>query len=250
VILVPIAIRRGALRPALARWRVVLVFSAIEMMGPFLLLSDAEQVLPSGLTGLLVATVPLFGSLVAVALGDRGALRPVRLAGLAVGLAGVALIVTGSGDGGTVRLWNVAEVMLVAVGYAVAPFIASERLKDVPGLGLAAASVAMVAILYVPIALVIQDTAPTGRSAAAVGALALVCTAVAFVTFFALIDEVGPARSTLITYVNPVIALTLGVVVLDEALTAGLLIGAPLVMAGCWLAASRRDADPVVVAEP
>lgn len=251
VLLVPIAVKRGALRPAFQHWRPLVAFSTIEMAGPFLLLSDAERVLPSGLTGLLVATVPLFGALVAVGLGDRGALRPVPLIGLALGLGGVALIVTGSGDGGTVRAVNVVEVLLVAVCYSVAPFIAHRRLADVPGLGLAAASVSLVALVYVPVALLVQDTAPTGRSAAAVGALALVCTAVAFVTFFALIDEVGPARSTLITYVNPVIALSLGVVVLDESLTAGLLLGAPLVILGCWLAASRRrDEEPVVVAEP
>jgi drug/metabolite transporter (DMT)-like permease len=250
VLLVPIALRRGALRPALVQWRWLAAFTAIEMGGPFLLLSDAERVLPSGLTALLVATVPLFGTVVAFALGDRGAFRPLRVLGLAAGLGGVALIVSGSGDGGTVRAWNVIEVLLVAVGYAVAPFIADRRLRDVPGLGLAAASVALLAIVYVPIALTQQHTAPTGKSTAALLALAVVCTAVAFVTFFALIDEAGPARATLITYVNPVIALSLGVVVLDESLTTGLLIGAPLVIAGCSLAASGRQPAPVVVAEP
>ena len=251
LILVPIAIHRGALRPALAHWRPLVAFSAIEMAGPFVLLSDAEQVLPSGLTGLLVATVPLFGTLVAFGLGDRTALQLRRVLGLLVGLGGVALIVSGGGgEGGTVRAWNVIEVLLVAVGYAIAPFIADRRLSSIPGVGLAAASVALVAIVYVPIALVVQDTAPSGKSALAVLGLAVVCTALAFVTFFALIDEAGPARSTLITYVNPVIALSLGVVVLDESLTAGLLLGGPLVIAGCWLAASRRDAEPVVVAEP
>jgi drug/metabolite transporter (DMT)-like permease len=249
LVLFPIAVRRGALRPVLAHWRPLVAFTAIEMGGPFLLLSDAERVLPSGLSGLLVATVPLFGTVVAFALGDRLALRPLRIVGLLVGLGGVACIVGGHGSG-TVRPWNVAEVLLVAVGYSIAPFIADRHLRDVPGLGLATASLGLVAVVYVPIALATQRTAPTGRSVAALIALALVCTAVAFVTFFALIEEAGPARATLITYVNPVIALSLGVVVLDESLTLGLLIGAPLVIAGCWLAASRRDPEPVLVAEP
>ena len=249
VVLLPIAIRRGALRPALAVWRPLLAFTAIEIAGPFLLLSDAERVLPSGLSGLLVATVPLFGTVVAFSLGDRQALRPVRVLGLLIGLAGVACVV-GAGGSGTVRAGNVAEVLLVAVGYAIAPFIAARRLSSVPGLGLAAASVSLVAVVYVPIALATQHTAPTAKSALAVVALGLVCTAVAFVTFFALIDEAGPARSTLITFVNPMIALSLGVVVLDESLSAGLLVGAPLVIAGCWLAASRRDAEPLLVPEP
>jgi drug/metabolite transporter (DMT)-like permease len=249
LVLLPIALRRGALRPALRRWRPLVLFTAIEIAGPFLLLSDAERRLPSGLSGLLVATVPLFGTVVAFALGDRGALKPIRLLGLAVGLAGVALIVS-SGTSGTVRASNVVEVLFVAVGYAVAPFIADRHLREVPGLGLATFSLLIVAVAYVPIALVTQDHLPTGKSTAALVALALVCTALAFVTFFALIDEAGPARATLITYVNPAIALTLGVVILDESLTGGLLAGAPLVILGCWLAASRKDAEPVVVPEP
>jgi drug/metabolite transporter (DMT)-like permease len=249
LVLLPIAIRRGALRPVLAHWRPLVAFTAIEIAGPFLLLSDAERVLPSGLSGLLVATVPLFGTVVAFVLGDRLALRPVRILGLLVGLVGVACIVSGHGSG-PVRPWNVTEVLLVAVGYAIAPFIAARRLSDIPGLGLAAASLTLVAVVYVPIALATQHTAPTGKSVAALIALALVCTAVAFVTFFALIEEAGPSRATLITYVNPVIALSLGVVVLDESLTFGLLAGAPLVIAGCWLAASRREPEPDAEPQP
>lgn len=250
LILLPIAYHRGALRPALVHWRWLLAFSAIEMAGPFLLLSHAEEVLPSGLTGLLVATVPLFGALLAFLLGDGTVLRPARLAGLFIGLVGVACIVGGSGDDGTVRLWSVAEVLLVAVGYAVAPFIADRKLKEVPGVGLAAASLTVVAVVYLPIAAVAGGNTPTASSVSALVTLALVCTALAFVIFFALIDEAGPARATLITYVNPVIALSLGVVVLGESLTVGLVIGFPLVLVGCWLAASHKDTEPVLVAEP
>jgi drug/metabolite transporter (DMT)-like permease len=249
LILMPLAARAGALRPALAEWRVVLVFTAIEIGGPFLLLADAEQVLPSGLTGLLVSTVPLFGMFTAFALGDRTVLRVTRVAGLLIGLAGVALILSGDHGDGVVRAWNVVEVLLVAVGYSIAPFVAHHRLGHVPGLGLAAFSVAIAGAAYLPAAAVAQEHWPSARSSAAVGGLALVCTALAFVTFFALIEEVGPARSTLITYVNPVVALTLGVVLLDESLTTGLLIGFPIVLLGCWLAASHEDDDVVVVPE-
>jgi drug/metabolite transporter (DMT)-like permease len=249
LLLLPIAIRKRVLGPALAEWRVVLVFTAIEIGGPFLLLSDAETVLPSGLTGLLVSTVPLFGMFTAFALGDRTVLRVTRVVGLLLGLAGVALILSSDHGDGVVKAWNVVEVLLVALGYSIAPFIAHHRLGHVPGLGLAAVSLTFVGAAYLPVALVVQDHWPTGSSAAAVGALALVCTAIAFVTFFALIDEVGPARSTLITYVNPVIALTLGVVLLDESLTVGLVAGFPIVLVGCWLAASHTDDAVVVVAE-
>lgn len=249
LVLLPIAIRKDVLRPALAAWPTVLVFTAIEMGGPFLLLSDAETVLPSGLTGLLVSTVPLFGMVTAFATGDRTVLQVTRVIGLLVGLGGVALILSSDHGDGVVRAWNVIEVLLVALGYSIAPFIAHHRLGHVPGLGLAALSLTMVGVAYLPIALLVQDHWPTARSSVALGALALLCTAVAFVTFFALIDEVGPARSTLITYVNPVIAITLGVVLLDESLSLGLLLGFPIVLVGCWLAASHKDDGVVVVAE-
>jgi drug/metabolite transporter (DMT)-like permease len=236
LLLLPIAVRSGALRPALARWRWVLAFGAIEMAGPFMLLSHAEQTLPSGLTGLLVSTVPLVAAVIGFVGGDRGALDTPRVAGLVVGMAGVALVVGGGGDG-TVGVVAVAAVLLTAVCYAVAPFIVVRRLGDVPALGPITLALGAVGLSYLPAALVTQDGAPTNRSIAAVVALGVLCTALAFAVFFALIAEVGPTRAPLITYVNPVVALGLGVAVLDEQVTTAMLAGIPLVLAGCWFAA-------------
>ncbi len=252
LLLLPIALRQGALRPALERRHLpwVLAFAAIEMAGPFILLGHAEQTLPSGITGLLVATVPLFGAVTAFALGDRHALGRDRLVGLAVGLAGVGLVVGVGSAEGTVRLVNVAEVLLVAVCYSIAPFITYRKLEGVPGIGIATVALGVVGVAYLPIALAVQDGSPTGRSLGALGALAVVCTAVAFVTFFALIREVGPSRATVITFINPVVALALGLVVLDERLVWGQVAGLPLVLVGCWLATRHRAPEPVIVAEP
>jgi len=247
-LLLPVALRRGALRPALARWRWVLAFGVIEMAGPFLLLSHAEQTMPSGLTGLLVSTVPLFGAVVAFAGGDRSALAPQRLLGLALGSAGVAIIVGGTIGDGSFGLVAVAEVLVVALCYAIAPFIVAHRLDSVPGVGTATLALGAVGLAYLPVALLTQDGAPSTRSLAAVGGLGVVCTAVAFVAFFALIAEVGPSRATVFTYVNPVVALTLGVVLLSEPLTWGLVVGFPVVLAGCWLAASHRAPETIVEA--
>lgn len=252
LLLLPVALRQGALRPALERRHLpwVLAFAAIEMAGPFILLGHAEQTLPSGITGLLVATVPLFGAVTAFALGDRHALSRERLVGLAVGLAGVGLVVGVGSAEGTVRLVNVAEVLLVAVCYSIAPFITYRKLTDVPGIGIATVALGVVGLAYLPIALVAQGGSSTGRSVAALGALAVVCTAIAFVTFFALIREVGPSRATVITFINPVVALALGLVVLDEHLVWGQVAGLPLVLVGCWLATRHRAPEPVIVAEP
>lgn len=238
VVLLALAARAGALRPALAHWRAVLAFAAIEMAGPWWLLTNAERTLPSGLTGLLVACVPLVGAVAAFLLGDRTALRPLRLAGITCGLAGVVLLVGHdlSGPGG-IPWWSVLQVLAVCVGYATAPFIAARKLSDVPTLGVIALSLAAVAVVYAPIAWISRpDVNPPGRAVLAVITLALVCTGLAFVGFFALIREVGPARVTFITFINPAVAVVLGAVLLAEKITAATVAGFALVLAGCYLA--------------
>jgi len=247
-VLLILAARSGALRIALRHWRPVLAFAAIEMGAPWLLLTNAEKTLPSGLTGLLVACVPLFGALAAYMLGDHAALRPVRLAGIVIGLGGVALLVGGDlGSGGHgIPWWSVVEVMLVCVGYSIGPFIVDRRLADVPSIGVVAVSLAAVAIVVAPLAWLARPAhAPPATAWSAVIALAAVCTGLAFVVFFALIAEIGPARATLITFVNPAVAVVLGAVVLDESITFATLAGFVLVLTGCRL--GTRVHAPVVV---
>lgn len=251
LLLLPFAIRGGALRAALRHWPWVLAFGVVEMAGPFVLLGHAEMTLPSGMTGLLVATVPLFAALIALGGGDRAVLRPARGIGLLVGFVGVAVVVAGPGlFGGEVSLLAAGEVLLVAVLYAIAPFIVARKLADVPSLGTITLSLLMIGIVYLPIGLLTQHEVPTPASVWALLALAVICTAVAFLAFFALIREVGPVRAPLFTYVNPVVAIILGAIVLAEPLTPGLLIGFPLIIAGCWFAGTggrlrRPAADPL-----
>lgn len=240
LILLPFALRSGALRAAWKKWPWVLAFAAVEMAGPFFLLAWAEQTISSGLTGLLVATVPLFGALIAFSGGDRTLLRPLRLTGLLLGFAGVAVIVSGQGfsAGDASAVAAVGAVFIVAICYAVAPYIVSTKLADVPSLGSVTLSLIAVAVLYVPIAAVTQNTVPTVSSAVSLALLGILCTALAFLGFFALIREVGPARAPLFTYINPIVAIVLGIVLLGEDPTLGLLVGFPLVLVGCWLAAT------------
>ncbi len=209
VALLAAAWRTGALAPALRRWRPVLAFAAIEMAGPWWCLTHAEQRLPSGLTGLLVACVPIAGAFTAFALGDRDALKPVRLLGIGVGMGGVALLVAHDlGAHGGVPWWSVVEVLAVCVGYATAPFIAARRLADVPTIGVIAVSLTAVALVYAPLAWFRRpDEAPPADAVWAVVGLAVLCTGIAFLVFFALIAEIGPARAPLITFVNPAVAI-------------------------------------------
>jgi drug/metabolite transporter (DMT)-like permease len=238
VVLVVLAARAGAIRPALQRWRPVLAFAVIEMAIPWILLTTAETHLASGLTALIVASVPIVGTIAAFLLGDRHALRLVRIIGIALGLGGVALLVARDlRSDNAPPWWSVAEVLVVCVCYATGPFIADRRLADVPSSGVIAVSLAFVTVIYAPIAAVsLPNHSPRITVILAVLGLAFICTALAFVVFFRLIDVVGPTRAGLITFANPVVAVALGAVFLDELITVATVIGFVLVLAGCWLA--------------
>lgn len=252
-VLVLLAVRAGELRPALAHWRPIVAFAVLEMAVPWILLTTAEQHIASGLAALIISSVPIFGALAAFSLGERAALRPVRLAGIALGIGGVSLLVGNDLSGeGAPPWWSVAFVLVVCVCYATAPFIISRRLADVPSMGVIALSLAIVTAIYLPIAAVsLPDRMPSAGATLSVVALALVCTGLAFVVFFRLIEEIGAARATVITFVNPVFAVALGTVFLDEPFTAAIAIGFVLVISGCWLATrpTGGDAAPVDEAE-
>ncbi len=234
LLLLPLAQGRGYLRPLLARWRMVVLYTAVEIAGPWLLLSRAEQRLSSSVTGLLIAAVPLIGALLAVLVAHGDTLERRRVIGLLVGFAGVATLV-GVDIGGTNPI-AFGEVALTAVGYAIGPMIISRRFADIPGLGVVAASFGLTAVAYAPFALTDLPSHVSGQVVASVAGLTVVCTAIAFLLFFALIVEVGPSRATVITYVNPAVAVILGVGLLGERLTTGIAIGFPLILAGSFLA--------------
>ena len=244
-VLMVVAVRAGAIRATLRRWRPVLAFAVIEMAIPWILLTTAERHLASGLTALVIASVPIVGTIAAFLLGDRNALRFVRIVGIALGLGGVALLVARDlGSDNAPPWWSIAEVLVVCVCYATAPFIADRRLADAPSSGVIAVSLAFVTVIYAPIAAVsLPSHMPRGTVILAVLGLAFICTGLAFVVFFRLIAEAGPARAGLITFLNPVVAVALGAVFLDELITVATVVGFGLVLAGCWLA-TRPPPNP------
>ena len=245
LLLLPIAIRRGAVRPALAHWKPVLAFAAIELAGAWYLLNSAEEKLSSSLVALLISMVPLISTLIAWRLGDRSVLSRTRLGGLAIGIGGVGVVVGLNLTSGGTPAWAVGAVFVTAVCYAVAPMIADRKLSGVPGLGVTAVSLTVVALVYLPFG-ILQAPAhlPRFNVLASMLALGAICTALAFLCFFALIAEAGAVRATVITYVNPAVALLCGIALLGEKLTAGILIGFPLVLIGSYLA-TRREAATV-----
>lgn len=245
-LLVPIAARRRELRMFLGRWRPLLAYTAIEVALPWLLLGHAETRLTSSLTGLLIAAVPLVGALIVSLGGERTRLGRRRWLGLLVGIVGVGAIV--GLDVGQIDLLALGEIALVAVCYAVGPLILARSMGGLPALGIVAASLALSALFYAPLAAVNwPSTFPSAHVVESIVGLAVVCSAAAFLIFFALIREVGPLRAMVITYVNPAVAAALGVTLLNERLTIGMVIGFALVLAGCILATGGA---PEAVAEP
>ncbi len=234
-ILLPIALLRTDLRPVLRRWRWVLAFALVEIGIPWVLLGSAEQHISSSLAGLLVAGVPLVGTGIALATGGAERLGRTALGGLLIGLVGVAAIVGGDFEASDTAA--LLQVAVVVVGYALGPAILARRLAGVSSIGVMALSLALVAIIYTPIAaLQWHAVMPSPNALAAIVTLAVVCTAAAFVLFAALIAEIGPIRSTVITYVNPAVAAVLGVLVLHETFTLPMAIGFGLVILGSTLA--------------
>jgi drug/metabolite transporter (DMT)-like permease len=240
VILVPVAATKGQLRPLLPYWRPLLAYTVIELCIPWVLLGYAEQTLSSSLTGLLVAAVPLVGALLVWITGhERVELR--RVAGLLVGFAGVALLV--GFDVGSANVWALLAVAGVVVGYATGPLLLARYLAHLPALGVVAASIGLTAIGYLPVGLLQRPSRPPSAEVwLSVLGLAVICTALAFLVFFALIAEVGPARATVITYVNPAVAIVLGVLILGENLTVSITVGFVLILAGSVLATARDRA--------
>jgi len=220
----------------------VVAFAMVEMTFTWWALTWAEERISSSLAGLFIATVPLVTALIARRMGMDDRLTGTRLLGLGIGFAGVAALVGLDVSGG--NLLAVAALAVTVLGYAVGPIIVDRRLSDVPSLAVIAASLTINAVIYAPFAWVSRPTAPVPASAwIAVAVLGSLCTAGAFLIFFALIAEVGPSRTTLITYVNPAVAVVLGIVILGEPFTLGIAIGFPLVLLGSYLA--TRHAAPV-----
>ena len=240
LLLLPIAAARGELRPLLPYWAPLVAFAAIEIALPWVLLGAAETQVSSSLTGLLIAAVPLVAAVIATSSGAER-LSLTSGIGLALGVLGVAAIVGVNLEGA--HAVPLAEIGLVAVCYAVGPAILQRWLSGLPALGVIAASLVLTAIVYLPFgATNVPGKTPSAAALASVVTLAIVCTALAFLLFFALIGEVGPVRATVITYVNPAIAAALGVLILDERFTVGMALGFALVLAGSVLATRHGGA--------
>jgi len=248
-VLLALAARSGALGQLRGHWRALIAYSIAELAIPLPLIATGERHIASSLAAIVVATVPLLVALLALKMDRTQRVTGRRLAGLCIGLVGVALLVGVNASGSSAALLSVGAVFLAAIGYAVGPLILNRYLGDVDPRASMGTTLALAALILTPLAVIDWPArTPTTGALSALVALALLCSALAFVLMAQLIGAVGASRAVVITYVNPVIALILGVVFLSERPGIGSIIGLILILAGSRASTLRsKSADPTTV---
>jgi drug/metabolite transporter (DMT)-like permease len=212
-----------------------------EIALPFPLIAAGEQHVSSSLAAILIACVPLIVALIAMRVDRSERATGVRLVGLFVGLAGVVALVGIDVAGKPDELWGTALIVAAAVGYAIGPMVLKVKLPDMDARAMMGGSLAIAAVLLaIPAAFTVPTAMPSGEALGSILVLGLICTALAFVVFSVLIREVGPGKALVITYVNPVVAVILGVIILGERPGAGAVAGLLLILAGSWLSTDGR----------
>ncbi len=240
-ILLPYALHKGALRGLGKHWKPLLIYSIVEIVLPWPLIGFGEQRVSSGLAAILIAAVPLVVALMALRMDPDERAEGARLVGLVIGFAGVVVLLGFDVAGRPGELLGGLAILLAAVGYAAGPMIIKHRFGNLDPLGPVTASMGISALVLTPPALASAPASmPSSDTIISVVVLGLACSALAFLLFFALIGEVGPGRATVITYVNPVVAVALGVALLDESLAPSAVAGLLLILAGSWLSTGGR----------
>ena len=239
-ILIPIAMKRGSLMPAIKAWKYVIPYAIGEMVGPWFLITAAEQKMTSGLTGLLVATVPIWTTILASLHGDKTVWQAKRLLGILVGFVGIILVVGIESFSGRQSIVAITMVLIASIGYSWAVTMITTKVPHIEPISINGVAMVFTAIVYLPFALIYApDKAPSMEALGAVLVLGLFPTAMAFILFFQLIKDIGTARGSLVTYLNTAFAVILGVIILREPFTLGIALGLPLVLIGSYFASRK-----------
>ena len=243
LVLLPFAIRSGGMTPLWRRAPAIALLAAVQVAGPFLLISAGEQHIPSSLAGILVASAPIFTAILAIWLDQAERLSTNGVIGVVIGILGVALLlgveVEGSGLGGGLM------VVLASVGYALGGFGLKRYFTGYQPLALVAGTMTASAIMTLPLFLIDTPSHVGLDTVGAMAALGLGGTGIAFVIYYTLNHAIGPTRTSLVAYVAPVFAVVYGVTLLDENFGFGTAIGIVLIIGGSWLAAKSPARAPV-----
>ncbi|CAN2190552.1 RhaT Permeases of the drug/metabolite transporter (DMT) superfamily [Candidatus Nanopelagicaceae bacterium] len=239
-ILIPVAVYRKTFKGAVLGFKYVAFYALMEMIGPWILITTAEQKIDSGLAGLLVSTVPIFATIITSLRGDHSVWQFKRIIGIVVGFIGLILVVGIESLSGNSDPLSIAMVILAAMGYSYAVIMVTSNLPLVDGIAINGLAMAITSLFWAPVAIAQWPSSISLNSALSLLALGVFSTAFAFIVFFKVMAEIGPARGSLVTYLNTAIAVVLGVIILKEPLTVGIVVGLPLVLVGSYLA-SRKN---------
>ncbi len=243
LVLLPIAWQRGAFKNLSKHRGAIVAFAFVELVGPFYLIALGERWVSSSLAGILLAAVPLVVVMSSPFMGVHEQIGPRRFIGLSVGLGGVVALLGIDSLHGTQQWLGAGSILLATLGYAMGPLIVQRHLSDVDSLGVVAASVAIgAAALTVPALFSAPAVMPSGHTFASVIILGIVCTALGLLLFVYVISHAGASRATVVTYVNPAVAVLLGVFLLGEHFGVGAAVGLVLILIGSWLATSGAKA--------
>ena len=243
LILIPIALYDKSFFIAIKGWKYIAVYALFEMVIPWILIGTAEQKISSGLAGLLVASVPIWATIFASLKGDKTVWQRKRLFGIAIGFVGLVLVVgIESIKGGSDPL-SILMVLVASIAYAYAVMFVQSGLPGVSGVAINGVAMLITAIFYLPFTVVQWPSHHIDQSAIwSVVALGIFSSGIAFALFFTLADIIGVARASLVTYLNTAFAVVLGVIILGEPITTGIIIGLPLVLLGSYLASRKSEA--------
>jgi drug/metabolite transporter (DMT)-like permease len=241
IVLLGLAWRADVLAPLRGKWRWIAVFAVVEIAIPFPLIAAGEQHVSSSLAAIIIAAAPLFVALLAIRYDAEERATGARLAGLLLGLAGVVALVGIDVAGNADEMLGAAAILLSALCYAIGPMVMKRHFNAVDPRASMGAALAIAAVVLTPaVALAPPTATPSGDAIASLLILGLFCTAAAFVFYAALVAEAGPGRALVITYIAPVVAVALGMAVLDEQPGAGAIAGLLLILAGSWLSTDGR----------
>jgi len=240
LVLIPLAFYKKALTPALKYWKYILLYAVLEMVIPWSLITSSQRDLSSGVVALLVATVPIWATFFAHYSGDTTAAHRTRIFGIAIGLLGIALIVGIESLNDVANILALFSVLVAAFSYAWAVNMITSKAPDTSGVAINGIAMAISTAIFAPFALTnLPKSTPSSDAILATIGLGVLCTAMAFWIFFKVLDEIGPARASLVVYPNTAIAVVLGIILLDEKLTLAIAIGLPLVLVGSYYASRK-----------
>ncbi len=251
LLLAPLAWRRGTLSALRTHAAAVSAFAVLEFVLPYSLIAASERWIPSSVAGILISGVPLATVPAARLFGLHEPLGTRRWSGLVGGVLGVTVLV-GFGSVTGLRGWvGVAGMVLVTLCYATGPMVVQRHLHEVDSLGALAASLIVASgVLAIPAALTLPARMPSTLALGSVAFLGAICTALSMLGMFYLIKRAGAARTVVVTYINPVIAAALGVVVLHERIGWAGPLGLLLILLSVWMATHRGPPARAPANEP